>query len=204
MRRELQSVPFLVGIVVIGWTVILASAVQTYRTKPIPGIDHPLITETALAAVLFWGLAVAGMLQLTPEEWSSGSARRAIVRLFWGIGWVTMLVHTAAAFHIGHGWSHAEAFRHTEETAGVGEGIFVNYLVVLVWGVDAAWFVGFPSSYTRRPRWVGWVVHGFLAFIVFNATVIYGREFARWMGLITFTVLGWCLMRRFRLSNPTA
>jgi hypothetical protein len=194
MRRDLQSVPFLVGSVVFGWSLLIFSDVQTYLNKPTPGLGHPLITRTALVSVLLWGLASVGMLRLTPTEWADGSPRRAFVRLLWALGWATMVVHTAAAFHIGHGWSHASAYRHTEATAGVGEGIFVNYLFVLAWGADAAWFVGFPASYFRRPRRVGWAVHGFLAFVTFNATVVYGSGVARWMGVVLFALLGWFMV----------
>jgi hypothetical protein len=200
MARDLQSVPLLVGGVALGWLLLILSGVQTYLSKPIPGLGHPLIASTALAAVLLWGLASVGMLRLTPTEWAVGSPRRAFVRLFWVLGWATMAAHTAAAFHIGHGWSHAAAYRHTEATAGVGEGIYVNYLFVLTWGMDTVWFAGLPGSYARRPRWVGWAVHGFLAFVTFNATVVYGSWFARWTGMVSFALLGWCWFRGTRPS----
>jgi hypothetical protein len=111
-----------------------------------------------------------------------------------------LLVHIAAAFHVAHGWSHAAAYEHTERTAGVGEGIFVNYLVGLVWGADAVWFAGNPVSYARRPRWIGWAVHGLLAFVTFNATVVYGTGLARWLGAFWFVLLGWYWVKRARSS----
>jgi hypothetical protein len=201
MRHDLQSVPFLVVCVLLGWALLVYSNVQTYLNKPIPGLGHPLIAQTALAAVLFWGLASVGMLRLTPAEWAGGSPRRAFVRLLWVLGWATMAVHTAAAFHIAHGWSHMAAYEHTERTAGVGEGVYVNYLFGLVWGLDAVWFAGFPASYARRPRWVGWAVHGFMAFVTFNATVVYGSGLARSMGVVFFALLGWVWLWRWQGSD---
>jgi hypothetical protein len=104
-------------------------------------------------------------------------------------------VHAAAAFHLGHGWSHEAAVRHVE-ASGVGVGIWVNYLFALAWGIDAAWLAGWPGVYGRRPRWVGWALHGFLAFVTFSATVVYGDGAARWLGVGAFAVLGWCAARR--------
>lgn len=203
MRRVLQSLPVLAGCVLIGWLLLLLLELQAYLNKPIPGFWQPLVAKTARVAVLFWGLASVEMLRLTPTEWADRSPRRAFVRFLWALGWATMVFHVAVAFDIAHGWSHAAAYRHTEETAGVGEGIYVNYLVVLTWGADAAWLAIGPGSYARRPRWVGWTVHGFLAFVTFNATVVYGTGMARWLGWVLFTLLGlfWFRQTRSRLGG---
>lgn len=152
---------------------------------------HPVILITAFLAVFLWAGAVARMLWMRGNEWRAGSRALKVLRAEWLAGWLMFLVHVAAAFHLAHGWSHTTAYEHAEQTAGVGEGILVNYLFGLVWGADVVWLVGFPSSYARRPRWVGWAVHGFLTFVVFNAAVVYGTGFIRWVGVILFAVLGW-------------
>ena len=121
------------------------------------------------------------MLRMRGDEWQVGSRSLRLLRAGWLAGWLMLLVHVAAAFHVAHGWSHTAAYEHTERTSGVGEGIFVNYL----FGVDMGSgrdLMGSPGSYARRPRWVGWMVHGFLTFVVFNATVVYGTGFIRWTG----------------------
>jgi hypothetical protein len=159
-------------------------------------LRHPVVLVTALVAVCLWAAAACRMLRMRAGDWRDGSRALRPLRAGWLAGWLLLQVHVAAAFHLAHGWSHAAAYRHTEEVSGVGAGIFVSYLFGLVWGVDAAWLAGFPASYARRPRWVGWAVHGFLAFIVFNATVVYGTGVARWLGLVVFAALGWIWLRK--------
>ena len=201
MSRVVQSHRGRVGCVSVAWFIAFLVSVWIYVQDPEPGATHPVLFTTAGFAVYFW--AYGGMemlLRLRDEEWWNGSDRRTEAQAWWLAGWLMFLVHVAAAFHIAHGWSHAAAYEHTERTAGVGEGIYVNYLFGLVWGADVVWFVGFPRSYARRPRWVGWMVHGFLAFVTFNATVVYGSGVARWMGVVLFALMGWCWFRRTRSS----
>ena len=164
-------------------------------------LRHPAILLTAFFAVCLWVGAVARMLEMRGDEWQVGSRSLRLLRAGWFAGWLMFLVHVAAAFHVAHGWSHTAAYEHTERTSGVGEGIFVNYLFGLMWGLDVVWLVGSPGSYARRPRWVGWAVHGFLTFVVFNATVVYGTGFIRWMGVLLFALLGWYSIRRWWTGN---
>src|SRR5688572_30167945 len=200
MGRVLQSMtPYRVALVLC-WGAGLTSAVVESVLDPRPSLAHPAIWSTAVVFVCFWAAVVVMMLKLTGPEWYGLGPRRGVVRLGWALGWGMFLVHTAAAFHLGHDWSHADAFAHTERTAGVGEGIYVNYLFGLVWGLDVAWFVASPGSYARRPRWVGWAIHGFLAFVTFNATVVYGTGLARWLGAFWFALLGWYWVKRARSS----
>ena len=196
MSRDVQLHRVRIGAVAVAWIVGVAGAMVGYLLNPEPGPANPTIRDTAILAVLFWAFGGSEMLRLRAEEWHGGSDRQAMAQAGWVAGWLTFLVHVAAAFHVAHGWSHAAAYGHTERTAGVGEGIYVNYLFGLVWGADAVWFAGFPGSYARRPRWIGWAVHMFLAFVVFNATVVYGTGLARWMGVVVFALLGWCYVRR--------
>jgi hypothetical protein len=160
-------------------------------------LRHPAILATALVTVCLWAAAAGRMLRARAGDWQAGSRP---LRAWWLAGWVMLLVHIAAAFHVAHGWSHAVAYEHTERTAGVGEGLYVNYLFALVWGADAIWFGVNPRSYTHRPWWVGWAVHGFLSFVTFNATVVYGTGLAQWLGAFWFALLGWYWVRRARSS----
>lgn len=100
--------------------------------------------------------------------------------------------------HAGHGWSHAAAYRHTAEAGGFGAGVYVNYLFAAVWLADAAWMWAAPTAYRHRPRWVGVAVHGFLAFIVFNATVVFGTTpLVRVVSLLFTAALAWQLVRKW-------
>ena len=120
----------------------------------------------------------------------------------WVFGAVVMLAHLAAAFHLVHHWSHAEAeldtARQTEELLGisVGAGLWVNYIFVLTWLIDAAWLLFARESYLRRPRWLTVTIQGFLGFIVFNATVVFGKGPLRWIAALAMTVLGFSAMKK--------
>ena len=65
------------------------------------------------------------------------------------------------------------------QTGGFGGGIVVNYLFAAVWLGDLVWWWVNPMSHASRPKWIGWVVHGFLAFVVVNATVVFGTPTMR-------------------------
>jgi hypothetical protein len=112
-----------------------------------------------------------------------------------------MLVHTALAFQVHHQWSHAVAEadtgRQTQVLTGIdwGGGIWLNYLLVTVWIADALWNLAAPGSYTRRPRWIAYALHGFLVFMWFNATVVFGSWPMRIVGVAAF---GWLAFRTFQ------
>jgi hypothetical protein len=110
-------------------------------------------------------------------------------RLAWTAGYVFFLAHIVCAFHYFHHWSHADAYdvtaRRTAEVAGFawGGGLYANYVFALLWGADIAWWWLSPASYARRPAAVNWAVQGFLGFIAFNATVVFGQGIIRWLGV---------------------
>ena len=110
-------------------------------------------------------------------------------RVGWTLGCAVYLVHVACAFHYYHHWSHAEAFAFTaDQTAKMtgldwGGGLYVNYAFTLVWLLDAAWWWASMERYLKRPRWIEWLVQGFLGFIAFNATVVFAEGFSRWFGI---------------------
>jgi hypothetical protein len=114
---------------------------------------NPSIRLSALPAVLCWCAGVCGD------------------RAAWRAGAVACAAHLCVAFHLGHGWSHAAAWEHTRETGGFGDGIFVNYALVVVWLADAVW----PAR--AGLRW--WLVRGFVAFVMVNAAVVFGSWLAR-------------------------
>jgi len=119
----------------------------------------------------------------------------------WTLGCLFYLAHVAAAFHFYHHWSHAAAYQHTaRRTAEVmgldwGGGLYWNYAFTLVWLGDVIWM----WLRLRRPRWAGAAVQGFLAFMVFNATVVFETGPIRWLGLAaTVGLLSTLLIRRRR------
>src|SRR5690242_8324442 len=54
-------------------------------------------------------------------------------------GWLVLLLHVILAFHFYHHWSHADAWRRTQEQSGYGNGIYANYALIGVWGLDVFW-----------------------------------------------------------------
>jgi hypothetical protein len=120
------------------------------------------IRGTIYVSLAYWAVALALMLDRNPSA-----------RIAWALACCAYLVHVAMAFEWAHHWSHAAAFQHVKDASGFGEGIFVSYLFTLVWCGDALWWWIAPASRETRPRWVEWLLHGFMVFIIFNATVVF-------------------------------
>ena len=131
---------------------------------------------TALAATCAWALGVAALLR----------APRPVAHAVWLAAWAVALAHVLTAFALTHGWSHAAAYAHTERASGFGFGIYVNELFLIVWLVDALW-----RPCRTPPKWWTYAAHGFLAFIVFNAAVVFGSWPARGVGAACFALLAW-------------
>jgi hypothetical protein len=162
------------------WRILLGGILASVATSSwfVPGpatVRHPAIAITAAVAMLGWGWGSIELLRGT-------TARRWV----WIYAALLMFNHVASAFHFGHRWSHTEALEHTRLTAGVAEGLYVNYAFVACWLADALWLVIHAASYDARPKWCNWLLHGFLVFISFNATIIYGTWPAKVLGLLIF------------------
>lgn len=181
------------------WLAVLAFAIglvwagRQAWADPEPAIRHPAIITTAYVSFALWAGAVGLMLQAKPEEWTPTAVRFRVTQWTWALAATMFLVHVAVAFHFAHRWRHANAIHHVEATAGFGPGLFVSYLFTLLWAADAGWLVVAPASYAARPRWLGWAVHGFMAFITFNGTAVFGHGLMRWVSGGVFVVLGWYL-----------
>jgi hypothetical protein len=111
-----------------------------------------------------------------------------LARFVWTLGFITLVIHVLIAFGVAHGWSHEAAVEHVRKVGGFGGGIVVNYLFAAVWLADLIWWWANPVGHANRPRWVGWVVHGFLAFVVVNATVVFGAPIMR--DIYAFVLIG--------------
>ena len=125
-------------------------------------------------------------------------------RVAWTIGCAALVAHFISAFKFYHAWSHAHAYAETaRQTAEVvrinwGGGLFINYAVASLWIADVAWwwFAGL-DSYRRRPWLITVLWHGFLIFILFNATVVFKDGLVRWIGLFicVIVVVSWYSIR---------
>jgi hypothetical protein len=130
------------------------------------------------------------VLALALRVSAAGCRRRlATARLFWTVGCLAFLLHTASAFEFYHDWSHRAAYeataRQTAEVVGLdwGGGLYANYAFAALWTVDVCWWWFGPEHYQARPRTLEWALQGFLGFMAFNATVVFGVGAIRWFGL---------------------
>jgi hypothetical protein len=154
-------------------------------------IEGELFTRwTVRLALLAYFVAVAAMFAAPHRP------RRAS-RLLYTLGCALMLVHIALAFHFHHQWSHGQAaadtIARTKNLIGIhfAGGIWFNYAFAAVWLLDVVgWWRGGLATYHRRPRWMHLLLHGFLLFIIFNATVVFETGWTRWGGLIGCAVIG--------------
>jgi len=145
-----------------------------------------------LTRATIWITILAYMTGVTTFAFS-GQRRElySLTRVLWTAAWLSLLAHIGFAFHFYHGWSHDEAYQQTAcetfEVFGLywGGGLYINYLLLAGWFVDlAAWWAAGLRSYVQRP-WLlifGW--HGFMIFIIFNATVVFETGWVRWSGAL--------------------
>lgn len=148
--------------------------------------DHRAVAASAWIAAFYW---FVGVLLLTGDLGSEYPDPAA--RAWWSAGFLFAGLHTAIAFHAVHGWSHAAAFEHTAGVGGLGAGVYVNYLFLTVWAADVVLMWTAPRAYQRRSRWLTWTAHTFLAFVVFNATVVFATSPVRWVAAAAFGLLIW-------------
>ncbi|MDQ3070837.1 MAG: hypothetical protein M3R55_14055 [Acidobacteriota bacterium] len=131
-------------------------------------------------------LALRGTIWLAVIAWASaevlrraGAHRREAARAVYAAGALLLAGHTAAAFQYRHAWSHAAAFAETARRSGEvtgfasGTGLYLNYLFVACWAVDAAWWWIAPRRYMHRTRLVDGTLFAFFLFMVVNGAVVF-------------------------------
>jgi hypothetical protein len=152
-----------------------------------------LIAWSARVVVVFYLLRLAADVLIADPVRRDRWARWA-----WTVGCAVYLVHVAFAFQFLHHWSHAAAVEHaarrTFEVVGLefGAGIFVNYVFTLLWIADVV--LWWRRSLTGRPTGpvYYWVIQAIFGFMMFNATVVFGPAFWRWVAagaLVAIVVL---------------
>ncbi len=165
------------------------------------GTGELLTRWTVRAALACYAISIGLMLAVVRRE----RADRPI-RALWTFGCVLYLAHVAAAFQFVHAWSNAAAYRETaRQTAALfgidsGVGLWFNYAFTAAWSADVAywWLAGIARYRRHRPAWVSVALHGFMAFMAFNATVVFARGPTRWAGAAATAGLLALLARRAR------
>ena len=105
-----------------------------------------------------------------------------------------MLLHIVISMYLSHGWSLVEAYEFTARQSGVGAGLYVNVAMILLWGIDWYW-IGHAKGQTFK-RWI-LAIRLFIAFIVFNATVVFASSWPRYLAFVAFA---WLAFDFFRLN----
>lgn len=171
------------------WIVLLTITLSVPNLVDSPTLGDDLTRYTVRLSLLYYAIAATLMLLLQPDEWPATQGRGRLARWCWTLAWLTYLVHLAMAFHHYHHWSHADAMEHTRQVSGAGEGIFMSHLFTVVWTLDVlTWWLR-PARYALRSPWIGRLLHAFMLFIIFNATVVYETGLIRWCGLLLFAEL---------------
>jgi len=125
----------------------------------------------------------------------------------WAIGALLAAVHIPIAFAARYDWSHLaaeqETARRTAEMFGVywAGGVFVNYLFIAAWLVEAWWWRARPAGYARRPAWLVWTLRGFYLIIIVNAAVVFASPIGRWPGAALVAALVWIWRPRPRAPS---
>jgi hypothetical protein len=153
---------------------------------------------TIWAALVLFVLAQHGRRHLAagrPSRWAAWAD---------AIGLSFCVIHIAIAMGAVHGWSHAAAAASTAaQTDAIyglrwGGGMYVNYLFVLVWTVDASVAHARPRRWSTSPA-ARWSIRIFYAIVIANAAVVFARASMRVAGLVLLVmlVLAW---RKTRFS----
>ncbi|MGH7170719.1 MAG: hypothetical protein ACRELG_10610 [Gemmataceae bacterium] len=152
-------------------------------------------------------LALALYALALVRRWSSRGRRSSLAaaRWLWTVGCLVFLFHVSCAFQFYHHWSHADAYavtaRRTAEVVGWhwGGGLYANYAFMLVWLADVIYWWRGLDLYESRRRVVVWSVRGLLAFVIFNAAIVFADGAMRWVSvgvcLFLLAFRGWLALR---------
>lgn len=156
--------------------------------------DEFLIRWTARLAVACYAARV--ICDAGPQARSTSR----IARSWWTIGCIIFVVHVATAFHFAHHWDHAAAFaqtaRRTAEMTGwnSGIGLYVNEVFLCLWLADTIlWRRNIAWPHNRRAYWT---VQAIFAFLMFQATAVFGPPFWKPVNVALIAVVTVQLLRR--------
>ena len=160
-----------------------------------------LATFTSVhAAALCWWSATALAL------WHGKAAVRARDRGFntlWCTGCLLLWMHVIAATLLVHEGQWSAAWEHTaqetEAAVGVrtGVGVWFNLLTLIVWSVDCVRRVSLRRTPDRPATLAERLGDGYLAFMWFQAAVVFPHGAIRFIaGAATLVLIVICLVRR--------
>ncbi len=121
---------------------------------------------------------------------NGGIDSQKIARIWWSIGCATFVLHVIVAFHFIHHWSHTAAFdataKRTAEMTGwnSGFGLYINEAFLLLWLTDT--FFWWQDVSWPRHRRIYWTVQSVFAFLMIQATAIFGPPF--WIPVVVLVI----------------
>jgi hypothetical protein len=160
----------------------------------------------SLEGALLRGTAWLSLLAWAASE-GARSRARGNGRAAFTLGWLALVAHTALAFELRHGWSHAEALRDTARQTEVllgrsfGAGLYVNYFLLALWTLEAAWWWLAPARYRDRDRRLDWSVRAFYLFMFLNGAVVFAHGPQRLLGAAAVMLVAWSWYRRARAEG---
>lgn len=115
----------------------------------------------------------------------------------WAAGALLSAIHIPIAFAVAYDWSHGAAVAETaRRTAGVyglewGGGVYINYLFVVAWFGEVAWWRVSPATYFARARSINLVLRAFYLVMIVNACVVFASPAGRLAGVAVLAALVW-------------
>jgi hypothetical protein len=153
------------------------------------------------------------LMRLWMSAARSGDRPRRVECIFWTAGCALAWAHILFALSIAHEWNLAAAYRHTaQRTAEVtglnwGGGLYVNFAVAGLWLIDVAVMWRIQGRDAAPSRMWSWGVHAVLAFVILNATLVFGPRGWWWVAGVFGAALTVVLLKRAmrnRLLNQTS
>lgn len=143
-----------------------------------------LTRATVWVAMLAWGVCAWIRLRApTAADWSR-------MRRVWTVGCTAFLAHVICAFSSFHGWSHTQALKETARQTALmtgiqsGFGLYLNYTFAIVWLADCVWWWSVRDTvYQQRRKWISMTLWMFMAFMLFNGSVVFAEGPVRWVGI---------------------
>lgn len=136
-------------------------------------------------------------------------------RKFWLAAWLLVVVHVLLAFHFEHHWSHTAAIQHTAEMTQrvVGwhwsGGLYINYVFLLLWAADIIRYRAAGVTRDSQSQSIpsgsvtSWTMQAAAAFMMFNATAVFGPGWWIPVVLLFAALLCWAKFGR-RMVAGTA
>jgi len=153
-----------------------------------PESGESLMLWTVRCSVAFYGVAL--------HDWmfpSDSSKRR--YSICWLLSWMLCVIHVLCAFHFRHEWNHEAAIQHTTEmtwqVTGInwGGGLYINYVFLVTWGFSA---IRAAANGSLQPgKTLDTFFHAFAAFMMFNATAVFGPSWWWIPVLCLIALIGW-------------